>query len=278
VSCKLTYQIKTRTSFLFSIGVAETDFQKIESEFYQTSPNTSLEILRIGLCSNRVHRVVCEPGEFTLSYEATVELNSVVQFAPNLQEQLYRELPAEVLPFLTPSRYCESDRLANFAFKHFGRIPHGYGRVRSICDWTHEHLAYVPGATNSLTTACDVVILQQGVCRDFAHLAIALCRGLGIPARYVSGYAIDLNPPDFHGFFEAYLGDNWYLFDATQSAPIGGLVRIAAGHDAADVAFSTILGEATLREKTVSATGISKLDLLNKDPDAIGISTASVAN
>jgi len=135
----------------------------------------------------------------------------------------------------------------------FGGEEHGYRRVKAICDWTYQHLAYVSGSTDSETTARDVLVQRQGVCRDFAHLAISLCRGLGIPARYVSGYAIDLEPPDFHGFFEAYLGERWYLFDATRLARVEGLIRIATGVDASEVPFATLIGTTELKLKSVWA-------------------------
>ena len=154
---------------------------------------------------------------------------------------------------LNPSRYCESDLLGNFSMPEFGSSSQGFLRVKSICDWTYSNLAYVSGSTNSQTTARDVFVERQGVCRDFAHLAIALCRGLGIPARYVCGYAAELQPPDFHGFFEAYLGDRWYLFDPTRLAPVSGFVRIATGQDAADVPFATFIGAAQLKSKKVWA-------------------------
>ena len=163
-----------------------------------------------------------------------------------------------MLPYLNPSRYCESDRLATFAMAEFGRLDRGYSRVAAICQWTHDHLNYLPGITNASTGACDVLILRSGVCRDYAHLAIALCRALCIPARYVSGYAVTLDPPDFHGFFEAYLGNHWYLFDATRLAPLAGLVRIGMGRDAADVPFATIIGAATLKKKFVSAQELTE--------------------
>ncbi len=276
VGCRLTYQVQSRTTFLLNVGVAETEFQTVASDRYETVPYTPLEILHVGLCSNRVHRLTCEPGQFSLAYDATVQMNSDVLLAPSLTEHEYCQLPAEVLPFLNPSRYCESDRLANFASSEFGNSIHGYFRVRAICDWTQRHLSYVSGSTNNLSTACDVIIQRQGVCRDFTHLAIALCRGLGIPARYVAGYAMNLNPPDFHGFFEAYLAGRWFLFDATSLAPIGGLVRIATGLDAADVPFATILGSAVLLEKSVFAKGIGNVERLNQDPNSVGISTVSL--
>ena len=117
----------------------------------------------------------------------------------------------------------------------------------------------MPGSTDGSTTAIDVLVTRAGVCRDFAHLSIAVCRALGIPARYVSGYAVDLEPPDFHGFMEAFLGGRWFLFDATRMAPIDRLVRIAAGHDAADVAFGTLFGEATLESMMISVIDLDRL-------------------
>jgi transglutaminase-like putative cysteine protease len=116
----------------------------------------------------------------------------------------------------------------------------------------------VPGSTDSSSTAVDVLVQGAGVCRDYAHLGMALCRAMGIPARYVSGYAVDLEPPDFHGFFEVYLDQRWFLFDATRMAPLDGLVRIASGRDAADAAFATLVGAASLEHKVVSATDLDR--------------------
>jgi transglutaminase-like putative cysteine protease len=162
-------------------------------------------------------------------------------------------LPNEVLTYLNPSRYCESDRLTHFALRIFGDIEPGFSRVTAICDWIHNNLDYQSGSSGESTSACDVLIQRLGVCRDYAHLAIALCRALCIPARYVSGYALALQPPDFHGFFEAYLGTRWYLFDATRMAPVEGFIRIGTGRDAADASFATIIGEAKLTYMAVWA-------------------------
>ena len=106
-------------------------------------------------------------------------------------------MPAEVLTYMNPSRYCESELLARFAMEEFGQMPRGFSRVQAICDWVFNHLEYTPGSTNATTCASDVLLQRTGVCRDYAHLAITLCRGLGIPARYVSGYAVNLQPPDY---------------------------------------------------------------------------------
>jgi transglutaminase-like putative cysteine protease len=170
------------------------------------------------------------------------------------------EMPAEVLTYLNPSRYCESDLLARFAFEEFGEMARGFSRVQAICDWVWEHLDYTSGSTNSLTTASDVLLQRTGVCRDYAHLAITLCRGVDIPARYVAGYAVGLQPPDFHGFMEAFLGGKWYLFDPTRLAPVSGMVRIGVGRDAADVSFATLTGNARMIEKNVWARHSHNVD------------------
>jgi len=178
------------------------------------------------------------------------------------------------LAYLNPSRYCESDKLFRFAGEEFGHLLPGYSRVTAICNWTFEHLTYTPGSTGPTTTACDVLLQRTGVCRDYAHVAISLCRAMGVPARYVSGYAVNLQPPDFHGFFEAYLDGRWYLFDATRLAPVGGFVRIGTGRDAADVAFATIRGDAQSTALEVWAEETQADDHL-LDPDNVQTAVSS---
>ncbi len=253
VGCELQYATKSQTSFLFNVNVSQTDCQSVLSENLTINPAIFAERLEIGLERKISQRCFVQPGSICLRYEASVELAAEVDFGTTLVEHPYRELPPEVLPYLNPSRYCESDLLGNFSIREFGSSPEGFLRVRSICDWTYSNLDYVSGSTSAITTARDVFVQRQGVCRDFAHLAIALCRGLGIPARYVCGYAAELQPQDFHGFFEAYLGDRWYLFDPTRLAPVNGFVRIATGQDAADVPFATFVGTAELKSKKVWA-------------------------
>jgi len=253
LGCDLHYQVLTPTTFLFNLSAAQTGCQYVVREQLLLNPFVETQVFQIGLTQNRVQRLRLQPCDFHLHYEASVTLKAENDPAIELDENAYRDLPPDVLPYLNPSRFCESDLLGNFAMSEFGSLRHGYSRVNAICDWTFKHIRYTSGSTNAQTTARDVLVQRQGVCRDFAHLAIALCRGLSIPARYVSGYAINLQPPDFHGFFEAYLGERWYLFDASRLAPIDGLVRIAAGHDAADVPFATLMGSASLKFKMVWA-------------------------
>ncbi|MEO8882719.1 MAG: transglutaminase family protein, partial [Devosia sp.] len=156
------------------------------------------------------------------------------------------------LPYLYPSRYCQSDRLARFVIREFGQLPPGHQRVTEICNWIYEHVDYLKGASDQQTSAYDTFSLRAGVCRDFAHLGITFCRALGIPARFVSAYGWQLVPQDFHAVFEVFLGDRWYLFDATRTAPLDGLIRIAIGHDAADTAFSTFYGQAAMPGMAIS--------------------------
>jgi len=274
VGCELVYATTGQTSFLFNVNVSQTDCQMVVSENLTITPAIFAERMEIGFERRISQRCVVPSGGITLRYDATVELSAEVDFGSTLAENPYREIPAEVLPYVNPSRYCESDLLGNFSMREFGSYPQGFLRVKSICDWTYNNLAYVSGSTDSQTTARDVFVQRQGVCRDFAHLAIALCRGLGIPARYVCGYAAELQPPDFHGFFEAYLGERWYLFDPTRLAPVSGFVRIATGQDAADVPFATFIGPAQLKSKKVwanRATG-SNTPMLS---DQLAVSTAS---
>lgn len=256
--CELHYQVTAPTSFLFHVTAANTPHQTVDHEEVRVEPAKEYDIGYLGAEDNRVFRLQAIPGDLTLHYEARVSLNPVVDSLPQIPETDHPQLPEDVLPYLNPSRYCESDRLSAFAVAEFGGLDRGYSRVAAICEWTYNHLQYQSGSTNASTGACDVLILRSGVCRDYAHLAIALCRALCIPARYVSGYAVALEPPDFHGFFEAYLGDQWYLFDATRLAPMEGLVRIGMGRDAADVPFATIIGAATLKNKVVSAEELTE--------------------
>jgi transglutaminase-like putative cysteine protease len=152
-------------------------------------------------------------------------------------------LPFDVLPHLYPSRYCQSDRMARFAWRQFGSIATGHEKVQAICNWIFENVDYLEGSSDSSTSAFDTFTLRAGVCRDFAHLGITFARALGIPARFVSAYAVELMPQDFHAVFEAYLGGRWYLFDATRLCPVDGIVRIGVGRDAADTAFATYFGQ-----------------------------------
>jgi transglutaminase-like putative cysteine protease len=253
VGCDLMYQVRTSTVFLFQLAVASNSHQQILAEELRLDPPLNIERCRIGSDGNQLQRVVVAPCEFQVSYRATVELTPQTQPSNDVGESQVSQTPPDVLTYLNPSRYCESDVLSRFAFEEFGQLYPGFSRVQAICNWVFEQLDYTPGSTIATTTAADVLLQRTGVCRDYAHLAIALCRGIGIPARYVAGYALNLQPPDFHGFMEAFLDGKWYLFDPTRLTSILGLVRIGTGRDAADVSVATITGSAMLTQQAVWA-------------------------
>jgi transglutaminase-like putative cysteine protease len=173
--------------------------------------------------------------------------------APGAVQHPVPLLPDDTLVFLLGSRYCETDRLSEVAWKLFSGTPVGWARVKAICDFVHEHLQFGYEHARPTKTAWDAYNEGNGVCRDFAHLAIAFCRCMNIPARYCTGYLGDIgrpkdpSPMDFAGWFEAYLGGVWCTFDPRNHVPRIGRVLIARGRDAADVAIATTFGPNTLR-------------------------------
>jgi len=201
---------------------------------------------------NRFVRFDAPPGPLTISYCAQAEVN-YVRPDSDLGEAPVNQMPNEVLHFLSPTRYCESDLLSNAAQQLFGRVSSGVSRVQAVADWIHDNVQYVPGSSDATTTAQQIFVRRQGVCRDFAHLGITFCRALNIPARLVSGYVFFDEPPqDFHAVFEAWLDGRWVLFDATKMAPVERLVRVGTGRDAKDIAFATLFGAAVLRSKDIT--------------------------
>ncbi|WP_285018717.1 transglutaminase family protein [Novosphingobium sp. fls2-241-R2A-195] len=171
---------------------------------------------------------------------------------PDAVQHEVADLPHEVLQYLLGSRYCETDHLSNIAWELFGHIPAGWQRVRAIVDFVHRHLTYGYEHARATRTAYEAYNERVGVCRDFAHLAVALCRCMNIPARYCSGYLGDIGiepvdiPMDFHAWFEAYLGGEWHSFDARHRVPRVGRILMACGRDAADTALTTAFGPVQL--------------------------------
>ena len=172
--------------------------------------------------------------------------------APDAQQISLEKLPVETLGYLLGSRYCETDRLGEFAWATFGKVPKGWPLVQAICDYVHDRITFGYVHANPTKTAYDAFQEKQGVCRDFAHLAITLCRCMNVPARYCTGYLGDIGVPlepypmDFSAWFEAYLGGRWYTFDARHNKPRIGRILIARGRDATDVAITTLFGPSTL--------------------------------
>lgn len=256
VGCELAYQASGTSAFIFNVSVVPGPFQTIIDEQLSTDPALPIEETRSPIEDKRNHRICAEAGPITLRYSATVDLSHQTEPPENVFETTPGRMPAEVIPYLYPSRYCESDMLVRMAQHEFGTLSPGFSRVTGVCNWIHDSVEYLRGSTNPLTSAYDTATERAGVCRDFAHLGIAFCRALGIPARFVSGYALNLDPPDFHAYFEAWLGGRWYIFDPTRLAPQTGLIRIGTGRDAADTSFATIFGPVAFTGMTVTMQAV----------------------
>ena len=191
----------------------------------------------VDVYGNLCQRMTVPAGEMRLRVEATVETESELAVAPGAPYTPVAELPDSALMYLLQSRYCPSDTLSAKAWAIAGGAAPGYDQVEAIRAWIQANLAYRYGTSDASTDAAATLAAGTGVCRDFAHVGISLCRAIYIPARMVVGYLLGLDPMDLHAWFEAYVGGRWYTFDATQSAPKGGRVVLAYGRDAADVAF-----------------------------------------
>jgi hypothetical protein len=244
---ELVYEIdQNGADFVFNIHAAHTPRQTISSESLVLSQPVQPQVHTDPTTGNRYMRLRGLPGELKLSYMATVDMAHYRADPATLAEVPVRMLPPEVIGYIYPSRYCQSDRLVKMAINEFGQMWQGHSRVRAIQDWVKQHVSFTSNTSNSNTSAVDTLIEQVGVCRDFAHLMIALCRAVNIPARFATGtdYGADpvLGPPDFHAYVEVYLGDRWYIFDPSGTAIPMAFVRFGTGRDAADVAFATIFG------------------------------------
>jgi transglutaminase-like putative cysteine protease len=270
VGCKLQYEATTATTLILNVEVQRAGGQHLIEDSFAGPDSEVHEVPETG---NRYRRVVLQPGVHDFAYRAIVD-TAPVRFADpaDVPETPVAALPFDVLPHLYPSRYCPSDRLSRFAWRQFGEIATGHEKVQAICNWIFENVDYLEGSSDTSTSAYDTFTLRAGVCRDFAHLGITLTRALGIPARFVSAYALELTPQDFHAVFEAYLGGRWYLFDATRLCPIDGIVKIGVGRDAADTAFATYFGQLAGPPKIVE---VERLDPAPADEwtvDAVSLS------
>ncbi|MGD1807033.1 transglutaminase-like domain-containing protein [Dapis sp. BLCC M126] len=274
LACQLNYTISQPTILLFNLQIVNNKCQNILQEKLYLNPSLYRDEYITSTEKNRFIRVNAPHGKIEVSYQATVKLFHYYADYINIPEVPLANLPVETLPYLYPSRYCQSDLLFGLAESEFGNLNPGYSRVMIICDWIYNKVKYLSGSTNSQTSAFDTATERAGVCRDFAHLGIAFCRALNIPARFVSAYAYNLNPPDFHACFEAYLGNRWYLFDPTKLVPLTGIIRISTGRDATDVSFATLFGTFEMNDQHLFVEDISDFKDNHKVEDfkAIAIS------
>jgi transglutaminase-like putative cysteine protease len=272
VGCNLAYETTVQTPVLFVLK------PRLEGRVLVLQERLSFGI---GLPSyefqdshgNITYRSTFMPGRNEIRHDALVAVSSLPDSREIIGYPLpVGQLPHELLRYTLPSRYCDSDKLLTFAWNNFGQIQHGLPRVQAICDWVHHHIEYRYLSGRADLSASEVIQRRYGVCRDFAHAAIALCRAFNLPARYVTGHLPDIGhidpgtPMDFHAYFEVYLGQDWFTFDARYNTPRIGRVKVAHGLDAVDGAFATIYGEATLAHFEVWAYQVNPQQVSVGDP------------
>jgi transglutaminase-like putative cysteine protease len=265
LALELDYEIAPPgCDFIFNIHAARTDRQRVVQERLTLSQDVQPRVETDPATQNRQLRVQASAGPLNVAYRATVDLSHHMAEPGRIAEAPVARLPADVLNYIYPSRYCQSDRLHRFAMREFGQQWQGYSRVQAIRDWVLQRTTFSSNTSNSNTSAIDTLLETVGVCRDFAHLMIALCRAINIPARFTTGidYGADpaLGPTDFHAYVEAYLGDRWYLFDPSGTAIPMGFVRFGTGRDAADVAFATIFGSVKSSAPRISIEAVAGAD------------------
>ncbi len=240
-SCELNFEIAAPTPFILMLRPCSGAQQWVSSEEYRLQPSVSAEEFSDGY-GNLCQRLIAPPGPFTIYTSAEVKTADLHDSAPGAPFVEAQDLPENVLVYLLPSRFCESDRFTDMAFDITqGYLP-GYDQVDAIENWLRDNIRYLPGTSTVPISAIEVNQRQFGVCRDLAHLGISLCRALSIPARMVVGYLYQLEPMDMHAWFEAFVGGRWYAFDATRLGEKAGYISIGYGRDAADVALYTQFG------------------------------------
>lgn len=240
-SCELDFDIAVPTPFIMMLRPRSGAQQWIAREEYRLQPTVPV-IEFTDSFGNLCQRLIAQPGSFSISTMAEVMTADFLDRQPGAPFVEVQNLPEPVLAYLLPSRFCESDRFGDMALDITRGCVLGYDQVQAIENWLRRHISYLPGTSTVPISAVEVNQRQSGVCRDLAHLGIALCRALSIPARMVVGYLHGLQPMDLHAWFEAYVGGRWYTFDATQGGGQSGYVAIGYGRDAADVSIYTQFG------------------------------------
>jgi transglutaminase-like putative cysteine protease len=269
VGYELVYECPQPTPMILMLNIHRSRAADIlVSDTLTTTPSVPVSQYEDSF-GNLCTRIVAPSGETRISAEGMVNDTGDPDIVATWAQQLpVQELPEDVLVYLLGSRYCETDRLTDVAWKLFDHLPTGWGRVQAVCDFVHRHITFGYEYASPTKSAWEAFNEGQGVCRDFAHLAITFCRCMNIPARYCTGYLSDIGMPppytpgDFAGWFEAYLGDRWYTFDPRNNMPRRGRVLIARGRDAADVPISNTFGFNTLKSFKVWADEASTTDRL----------------
>lgn len=252
-ACRLHYQTTEEVPTVFMLRPRSGWGQWIMREEFQIFPQVPV-VEFTDVYGNLCQRTVMPVGDFRLSVEYRVMVPDFVDEDFSTPICPVQNLPTDVLHYLLPSRYSQSDLLYTLATSITAGAPRTYEQVSLIRSWIHQNIRYESGSSNSSTSAVETAQTGTGVCRDFAHLGIALCRALDIPARMVVGFLHQLQPMDLHAWFEAFIGGRWFTFDATNRVTLDNRIVIAYGRDAADVALATMFGNFTMQSMQVSVT------------------------
>lgn len=250
-TCRLSLEAAAPVPAIFMLRPRSGWGQWVMREEYACEPHLPM-VEYTDDYGNLCQRAVLPRGPLSLAASCVVDTADSIDVNRDAAFVPVGLVPDPILKFLLPSRYCQSDQLIDLAQSIVGGLAPGYRQAGAITRWVHENVTYQYGTSNASTSALETANSRVGVCRDMAHLGIALCRALNIPARFVSGFLHELDPMDLHAWFEAYVGTRWYTFDATQSEAKGNRIAIAYGRDAADVALATQYGPLRLREIKVS--------------------------
>ena len=248
---EIAVNCQSPTAIVTLLDIRDEQKGALRSETFSTTPSIETRVYR-DLFGNACRRFVAPSGDLTFTSDNLIEDSGLVDaWAPDAVQHAVADLPDECLVYLMGSRYCETDRLSQFAWERFGPVAPGWARVQAICDFAHDHIRFDYQNARSTRTAFEAFEERTGVCRDFAHLAVALCRCMNVPARYVNGYLGDigvpvLDPMDFSAWIEVFLGGQWRTFDPRNNVRRIGRIVIAHGRDAADVAMITSFGAHTL--------------------------------
>jgi len=265
VGFEMAYVCPAPTPMILALSVHYSrSSDLVQPDLLVTVPSVPVTAHR-DVYGNWCSRIVAPAGQLVLRTSALVYDSGVPDaYEPSAAQVPVEHLPEQALLYLLGSRYCETDQLTDIAWRLFGSSPTGWARVQTICDFVHRHISFGYQHARRTRTAWEAYNEGQGVCRDYAHLAIAFCRCMNIPARYCTGYLGDIRipavpgPMDFAGWFEAYLGNRWYTFDARNNTPRIGRVLMARGRDACDVALTTTFGPNTLERFSVCAQEVEK--------------------
>lgn len=251
VACQIDYECPENVPLILMLRPQSGAAQQILAEQFSFFPNTIFSEYQ-DIYGNLCQRLLSPIGSFSIQSSALVETSDKIDVNFAAQALPIEHLPDFTLIYLLPSRYCESDMFLVMANEITQNFQTGYEKVNAIGNWVRNNVIYEYGYSSSSSSACDINLSRIGVCRDFSHLSIALCRAINIPARMVVGYLYDLKPMDLHAWFEVYLENQWFTFDATQAQPKGNRVVLAYGRDASDVAFATQFGNIFLNDMKVS--------------------------